>query len=168
MSIKLIVAVDDNTGIGIDGKLPWPRLKEDMAWFRTNTTNQCVVMGRNTWESLGCKPLPNRENFVVTSGDVVGANKLIINDPEMALKNIEMQYRKDVYIIGGAKLYATLGPFARELLVTRVHGVFKTDTYYDVDSLMNYRWILRTSQTIPPTNETPAYDIEHWRLRCDN
>ena len=62
--ITLIVAMDPHNGIGIDGKLPW-HIKEDLKIFKERTLNHKIVMGRKTYESIG-KPLPNRENIVVT------------------------------------------------------------------------------------------------------
>ena len=67
MNVNLIVAVDKNThGIGKNGRIPWNN-KDDMKWFKNVTTgdgNNSVIMGRNTYESIG-KPLPNRINIVI-------------------------------------------------------------------------------------------------------
>ena len=67
MIISLIAAVDSKNGIGLNGVMPWGHIKEDMHFFRSTTTGYPVVMGRITFESLGCKPLPKRKNIVISS-----------------------------------------------------------------------------------------------------
>lgn len=62
----LISAVAPNGAIGHNGKMPWPRVAEDLAWFKEVTLNHTVIMGRKTWESLGEKPLPQRRNIVLS------------------------------------------------------------------------------------------------------
>jgi dihydrofolate reductase len=69
--INCIVAVERNQGIGFEGQMPWPHLKGDMAWFRKMTTNQVVIMGSTTYDSLG-KSLPNRINVVISRKRVLG------------------------------------------------------------------------------------------------
>ena len=64
--IKIIVAVDENGAIGRNNDLLF-HIKDDLKNFKILTTNNTVVMGRNTWESLPIKPLPNRENIVLTT-----------------------------------------------------------------------------------------------------
>ena len=65
--IKAIMAVDDNGGISRGSSMPWPKNSNDLKWFKKNTENQVVVMGRKTWESLPFKPLPGRRNIVLSS-----------------------------------------------------------------------------------------------------
>jgi dihydrofolate reductase len=64
MEIVLIAAVDINLAIGKEGKIPWD-IKEDLKFFRQNTENTAIVMGRATYDSIG-RPLPNRKNIVMT------------------------------------------------------------------------------------------------------
>jgi dihydrofolate reductase len=65
MGISMIWAMAQNGVIGRDNKLPW-RLPRDMAFFKEQTINKTVLMGRKTWESFGGKSLPNRRNVVLT------------------------------------------------------------------------------------------------------
>ena len=65
MKLSLIVAMAENRTIGRDNTLPW-HLSEDLKYFRRTTTGHCIIMGRNTWESIG-RPLPNRRSIVVRS-----------------------------------------------------------------------------------------------------
>ena len=129
MSLSLIVAMDRRGGIGYQGHMPWPRLKVDMQHFRAKTTCHTVVMGRKTYESLG-KPLPDRHNVVVTSGDISHPDVEVVRDPReyfaaaAALDEV-------VWVIGGAELYTTALPYVDCMVITRVYAVFDTvDTWF--------------------------------------
>ena len=65
--MKAILACDTHGGIGYKNKLPWKNLQGDLPRFKALTTGQPIVMGKNTWDSLPFKPLPNRLNIVVSS-----------------------------------------------------------------------------------------------------
>lgn len=60
-----IVAISKNGVIAVNGKMPW-HIPSDLRWFKEMTSGESVVMGRKTFESLGCKPLPNRVNIVLS------------------------------------------------------------------------------------------------------
>jgi len=64
--INAIVAVDEHWGIGKDGTMPWPHLSEDLKRFKKLTDGSMIVMGKNTWLSLPKRPLPGRENVVIS------------------------------------------------------------------------------------------------------
>lgn len=112
-----IFAQDENNAIGVKSKngLPW-HCKEDMEFFKKVTTGNIVIMGRKTFESLGCKPLPNRVNIVISSKNVypdVHCYKTIVEALEFANKvNIELYNDKRttssevIFIIGGKELYS--------------------------------------------------------------
>ena len=122
--IALIWAQSHDGVIGMDGGLPW-HLPEDMRRFRALTTDATVVMGRLTWESLPerFRPLPNRRNVVLTrapSYDAPGAH--VVGSLDEALTASD-----DVWVIGGAAVYAAALPRADRLLVTDVHGEFAGD-----------------------------------------
>jgi dihydrofolate reductase len=122
--IALIWAQTRDGVIGADGGLPW-HLPEDMQRFRTLTSGATVVMGRLTWESLPARfrPLPNRHNVVLSrdaSYDAPGAH--VVTSLHDALTSAD-----DVWVIGGAAVYAAALPRADRLLVTDVDGVFPGD-----------------------------------------
>ena len=96
--IGMIVAIARSGVIGIDGKIPWHH-PADMRRFKLVTTGHTVIMGRNTWASIG-KPLPNRRNIVVTSAMIPGV------DCAKSLDEALAQVDGDAWIIGGARLYA--------------------------------------------------------------
>ena len=119
--LYLIAAMSDDNVIGVDGHLPW-RLKNELRWFRMNTSNGAVIMGRKTWDSLPRKPLPNRLNIIITRGPLPPAQPDIIWSN--SLKDaIATAYRrtKRVYIIGGSDIFAMALQHRCRLLITRVH-----------------------------------------------
>lgn len=105
MKINIIVAYDNNRCIGKNGKIPW-KIKGEQKQFKELTTNNIVIMGRKTYEEIG-KPLPNRDNIVITSHkiDEVICCRSLGEALTIACKELDRVNGKDIYIIGGAKLY---------------------------------------------------------------
>jgi dihydrofolate reductase len=124
--MKLIVACDPNGGIGYNNKLPWTNIQGDLPRFKELTTGKVVVMGRNTWESLPKKPLPNRINVVVSSTDVPGITTLNSLPEE---DNMDL---RDVYLIGGAKLINSSWHLIDEVHLTRTFSEYTCDTFIDL------------------------------------
>lgn len=114
-----IVAIAKNYAIGKDGKLPW-HYPADLKFFKQTTTGNAVVMGMNTWRSIG-KPLPNRLNIVLsTSGNIdPQPNVLLMQSKESVLALAEF-LNCDVYIMGGAKTYDTFADVIEKWIVTHV------------------------------------------------
>lgn len=112
--IKLIVAHDENRVIGNEGKIPWS-VPEDLKNFKRLTTDHVVVMGRKTWDSLPKKPLPNRQNIVVTSNTAGLEFPKSMHQDDSFISTDSVEYAlgyskdlwpdKDIYIIGGGQLY---------------------------------------------------------------
>ena len=123
--MKLIVACDPTGGIGYKNKLPWNKIQGDLIRFKQLTTNSTVVMGRNTWESLPKKPLPNRKNIVVTSST--------INDVE-TINDID-DINTDAWIIGGAKLIESLWNKISVIHLTITFAKYDCDTFIDLVKL---------------------------------
>lgn len=112
--IKLIVAHDENRVIGNEGKIPW-NIPEDLKNFKKLTTGHVVVMGRKTWDSLPKKPLPNRQNIVITSNaaDLEFPKSMHYDESFISTDSFEAALNhskelwpdKDVFVIGGGQLY---------------------------------------------------------------
>lgn len=134
--INCIVAVEQNQGIGFEGQMPWPRLKDDMSWFRTMTTNQIVIMGSTTWKSLGGKPLPNRINLVLSrTHDYSGTNAAdhTFSDPDTALVFCQNEYPdKEIFIIGGDIVYRTYLDIVDRFYITEIDAGYPCDTFFDL------------------------------------
>lgn len=129
--VYLVAAVAANGVIGAGGRLPW-HLPEDLKHFKSLTLGHPVIMGRRTWESLG-KPLPGRENIVVTRSpgyEAPGAHVAASLDAALAFCAGECV----VFVIGGGELYAAALPLAHGLVLTEIHRDFEGDTRFpDVD-----------------------------------
>lgn len=130
--MKLILARDSKGGVGLNNTLPWPSCKEDMKWFKSCTSGNTIVMGRNTFESLGSKPLPNRSNIVITSEPHIykGGHLLKFMTLGEFIKNHTLD---DMWLIGGAILAKTLMKYVEEAYITEVVGEYKCDTFFDYD-----------------------------------
>lgn len=129
--IRVILACDENWGIGKDGGLPWPHNSADMKWFKDTTTGCVIAMGKSTWDSLPIKPLPNRNNIVVTSSeqdkDKGGYHYIKFDKAATELTN--MNKLQDVWIIGGAKLVMGLFSIIDEFHLSRIRGSYDCDTF---------------------------------------
>jgi dihydrofolate reductase len=126
--IRAILAHDAYWGIGKDGDLPWPKNADDLKWFKETTTGSAIVMGRKTWESFPKKPLPNRQNIVVSSKEIEGA-KYTFNKDNYEKRIVDLNYEVPVWIIGGAQLVETCLPIIDELWLNDVGGVYDCDTF---------------------------------------
>lgn len=125
--IFLIAAVARNGVIGAHGKLPW-HLPEDLQHFKKLTLGHPVVMGRRTWASLG-KPLPGRENIVITRQPgfaAPGASIAASLEAAIALCAGEGL----AFVIGGAEIYAAALPLADGLVLTEIDGDYEGDTRF--------------------------------------
>ena len=129
MKIGLIWAQARNRVIGKNGVMPW-YLPEDLAHFKRVTLNHPVVMGRKTWDSIPprFRPLPGRTNIVVTrqpDWNENGAQRT--SSLREALQLCENSAQ--VWIIGGAQIYAQALPLADELVVTEIDADFDGDAH---------------------------------------
>lgn len=131
--INCIVAVERNQGIGFEGQMPWPRLAGDMRWFREKTTDQIVIMGRKTWESIGSKNLPNRINIVISRNFIEEADRCF-SDTDRALHFCKLFYPyKEIFIIGGSSIYTHYLDIVDKFYVTEIDADYKCDTFFDLD-----------------------------------
>jgi dihydrofolate reductase len=133
--IKAIMAVDDKWGIGKNGSLPWPKNSEDLKYFSKQTTGHIVVMGRKTWEDP-CfpRPLPNRENIVITSkqmDEVETISGSIMRD----LQKLDFNSEKDVWLIGGRQVIESYIDLVDEFHLTSIPGDYECDTFLDEEIL---------------------------------
>ncbi len=119
--------MSENRVIGAGGKIPW-HLPEDFRWFKQATLGHRLVMGRKTFESIG-RPLPGRETILlsrhgftapgtVTVPDVAALDAFIADDP------------REVFVAGGAEIYARLLPRCSDLYLTRVKRIVPGDTFF--------------------------------------
>ena len=127
--MKAILAADTDWGIGKDGTMPWPHNSDDLAWFKECTIDSTVIMGRKTWDSLPFKPLPDRQNIIVSRKLNVDAyyNCAIMGID--ILKELGQHSSESTWIIGGAQLLETMIPFIDEIWISRIDGTYACDTF---------------------------------------
>lgn len=143
MKFISILAVANNDVIGTSNNLPWPCIKKDMEFFKNKTTDNIVVMGKNTWDSIPPKyrPLPDRFNIVISSQPKVDGADYTANSIGEAMKYCRDKENsffkgKDVYIIGGAKVYTQFAPLVDELYITRILADFPGDITVPMTTLL--------------------------------
>jgi dihydrofolate reductase len=130
LTVSLVAAVARGGVIGRDGDIPW-RLPEDVEHFKNLTTGHAVVMGRRTWDSLPdrFRPLPGRRNVVVTRNAGWSADDAErAGSVEEAL--VLLADEANVFVIGGAEIYAAALPYADELLLTEIDADIEGDTSF--------------------------------------
>jgi dihydrofolate reductase len=126
MKLSIIVAHDPNLVIGKEGSLPW-HYPEDLKFFKKTTMGHPILMGRGVFEEIGEKPLPGRENVVLSRSRNYG------HVPTFSSIDAALDYLSDqekVFIIGGGEIYRQTIDRADELIVTEVKETFGGDTFF--------------------------------------
>ncbi len=114
-----IVAMSPNRIIGVGGALPW-HYPVDLQRFKRKTLGHTIIMGRRTWESINCKPLPRRRNIVITRTLLSHVETFTsIND---ALRKCDGQ----TWFIGGAMLYEAALPYCELVDITHIPDQIKS------------------------------------------
>lgn len=135
--ITFVVAVAKNGVIGRGGDLPW-RLSSDMKRFKAATMGKPVLMGRKTWESLPKRPLPGRQNLVLTrDAAYVAEGAWVYSDLAAMLAAARAMAEaagvEEACVIGGAQLYNETLPFADRIILTEVDLAPEGDAYLKLD-----------------------------------
>ncbi|MFS7309243.1 type 3 dihydrofolate reductase [Rahnella inusitata] len=126
MIISLIAALATDRVIGMENAMPW-HLPGDLAWFKRNTLNKPVIMGRKTFESIG-RPLPGRLNIVISSkpGEHEGVTWATSVDAALAAAGgVE-----EVMVMGGGRVYEQFLPKANRLYLTHIDAEVEGDTHF--------------------------------------
>lgn len=126
MTLAAIVAHDPNLLIGREGEMPW-HYSEDLKYFKSVTMGHPLIMGRVVFEEFDEKPLPGRENIVLSR------SKDYPHVPTFSSVEAALQHLRDedlVFVIGGARVYEQLLPEVDKLFVTEIHQSFEGDTYF--------------------------------------
>lgn len=147
--ISLIAAHDINRSIGLNGDMPWGKsLKSDLKWFQECTLNNYIVMGSNTFRSIG-SALPNRINIVLTRENFISNPRLanqkypnchIANSVDDLFSLTEC-FDKEMFIIGGAEIYRQFLPYADRLYITHIDHEFEGDTFFPEYDLNDYNTV---------------------------
>ena len=124
--ISFIWAMDQNQLIGKDNGLPW-RLPEDLKFFKKTTNGHAIVMGRKTFDSIG-KPLPNRENVILTRNTVFQQEGCLVMHSVQEILEWSKEKGGEIFIMGGREIYKQFIPHVERLYVTQIHHEFEGDT----------------------------------------
>jgi dihydrofolate reductase len=139
MEISIIVAVANNGGIGLDNKLLW-HLSDDLKMFKKLTSNHFILMGRKTFDSIG-KPLPNRQNLVLTSNPIsLPSGCIPILSLEAGIELAKEAGEKELFVIGGANIYKQAMPFVNKIYLSRVNVSLQADTFFE--PIIETDWLL--------------------------
>jgi dihydrofolate reductase len=141
--VSLLVAADERGGIGRRGRLPW-RLPTDLKRFRALTLGRHIVVGRKTFESIG-KPLPGRRMIIVTRDPGYGvAGCVTVHSVADALELARDAGEAELFVCGGAEIYAQTLEMAERIYLTRVHADCDADTFFP--ALDRDEWVEESSE----------------------
>jgi dihydrofolate reductase len=157
--LTLVAAVADNSVIGHDGDIPW-RIPADFAHFKALTSGHVLVMGRATYDSIG-RALPGRTTIVLTRDpDWAAEGVLVARSLDEALE-LASDIDEEVYVAGGAAVYAAALARADAQVLTEVHLSPDGDTRYPVFDPLEWVETRRESHLDAPV----PYEIV-WRERA--
>ena len=126
-TITIIAAIAENNALGKNNDLIW-HLPADLKRFKKTTTGHHIIMGRNTFESIG-KPLPNRTTVIITRNPTYKVEGcVVVNSLEKALEVAKNDATP--FIIGGAQIYKQAILIADKLDITEVHHSFDADVFF--------------------------------------
>jgi len=128
MKVSIIVAADENMGIGKDNKLMW-HLPNDLKFFKNKTMGHHMIMGRKTYESIG-KPLPGRTSVIITRNKNYKAEgALVANSIEEGISLATSRGETEAFVIGGAELINDSIHLADCIYFTEVKSKFDADVF---------------------------------------
>lgn len=128
MQINMIAAMSTNRVIGNNNQLPW-HYSEDLKHFKEITTGKTIVMGYNTYKSIG-KPLPNRRNIVISYAPVEGV-ETYASIPAM-IDQLTSEGASEIFIIWWAMMYQQFLPLADRIYLTEIKKAYVGDTYFPI------------------------------------
>ena len=154
MRTSLIVAMADNRTIGLEGGMPW-HISADLKYFKQVTMGAPVIMGRKTYQSIG-SALPGRANVVVTRDETFAAPDAdVVHSVEHAIRMAraiaEIEGGEEVFVIGGAEIYAQAMADADRIYLTLIHAEFPGDAFFP--ELDEGGWQEVGRETHPPESD---------------
>ena len=161
MRTSLIVAAAENGTIGQNGRIPW-HLSADLRYFKQVTMGAPVIMGRKTHESIGFA-LPGRANIVVTRNEKFQALDVdVVLNLEEALSKariiLEKEGGEELFVIGGAEIYAQAMRLADRIYLTRVHAEFPGDVFFPPLEEDSWKEVASEKQ-LEESEESPSFSF---------
>ena len=156
MILSLIVAIGKNGEIGKDNSLLW-HLPEDMKNFVKLTKNKTVIMGRKTYDSIG-KPLPNRENIVLTRNALFTADGIqVFHNVDSIRKHLVKNNVKEAVVMGGAGVYELFLPLVDTIYLSKVDWEGEADVYMPEIPMNDFE--VTESTLHPATDKSPTWEF---------
>ncbi len=142
MILSMISAVAENRVIGNKNALPW-HMPADFKYFKEATLNKTIVMGLNTFKSIGDKPLPDRKNIILNNdvNYVPPETCFVVHSIDELMEMVKDE--PEVMICGGASVYKQFLPLAQRLCITEVHASPEGDTYFPEVNLAEWKEMKR-------------------------
>ena len=175
MPYRIIVAMSRNLGIGYQGNLPW-NISADMQNFTKLTKgqgNNAIIMGRNTWESIDCKPLKDRDNIVMSrcSTNVINRDLTagVANNINDVYSLCSKHAYDNIWIIGGSNIYRLFleNALCESCHITYIDNDYTVDTYFPME-LCDY-WTTKSITTLSPkTDSSPQVNLHVITRDYDN
>jgi len=163
MYLSLIAAMDEERLIGAHNNLPW-RLPADMQWFRKQTMGKPILMGRNTFASIG-KALPGRQNIVLSRNRALRLDGCSIIHSLDDLEKVTSE-GDEVMIIGGAEVYGLALPLADRIYLTTIAANFEGDAWFPSLNETEWREVFREEHAADDTNAWPYCFSILERIAC--
>ena len=162
MKISLISAVAQNGIIGRTNDLPW-HLPDDFAFFKRKTSHHPIIMGRKSLEALG-KPLKNRTNIVITRNQGFSVEGVVVvHTLEDALAEAKAVNQDEIFVIGGAEIYAMALPVATTLYLTEIHKAYEGDAYFPSFDKADWQEVSRSPHPADERHEAAFDFVEYER-----
>jgi dihydrofolate reductase len=162
MLVSLIVAMDEEQGIGKDGRVPW-RLSADLRRFKALTMGHHLIVGRKTWESIG-RPLPGRVMVIVTRNREYHPQNcpecIVATSLQAALELARQAGEDEVFIGGGGEIYAQALPLADRIYLTTVHTRAGCDVFFPAFDPGGWVEVERLDQGVDKDNQF-AFVYQH-------
>ncbi|ARJ51850.1 dihydrofolate reductase [Staphylococcus lutrae] len=150
MTLSILVAHDQNRGIGFEGQLPW-HLPNDLKHVKALTTGHTLVMGRATYESIG-KPLPNRRNVVLTRNTLFKPEGVeVIHD----INEISAIDDTQIFIFGGQTLFEAFIDKVDDMYITVINDKFQADTFFPPYTFKEWEVISAEEGKVDDKNKYP-------------
>lgn len=163
MKLISVVAASENNVIGVNNKMPW-HLPDDLKFFKKTTSGFPIIMGKNTWLSIGAQPLPNRTNIVISGSLEAIEGVVLVKDMEAAIAWLK-EHRpglEKAFIIGGGQLYRATMDLIDEFYMTRIHTSIDAGMVY-FPEFKEDDWELRWTEFHDQDEKHRfSFTFEHW------
>jgi len=157
---SIIAAKSNNNVIGKDNDLVW-HMPADLKFFKNKTKGHWVIMGRKTFESMD-GPLPNRTHIIITrQPDYQAEGCYIVNSVEDAFRIAREQQLEQVFILGGAEIYALSMDKADQMYITEIKSTFEGDTFFPEIDMTYWKEVNREEHDADEKNPYPYAFVEY-------